>query len=283
MLGRTIALPLEHTHRLHSNNYVTSYCRRMARDLARHVTPPALDPYFRRTRVADLLHFDKDRFDRVLRSTTFRDRAVGIVFQGRSGVSFRRFDRLQAVEIRAAPRSVIDPQGYVCVMRAAYGRFTTCRTSSLQRLAGARRTATTSVHECDLDNPWASFPAWTPFRSCPSAHAVPNFAVYATGRSISRRRMRTVKRGYQASLEPTWRQLHLSRHRPASAFSNETIRRRSPGTCGAGPWLDRANSNQRARSFERERHPSGVADLIEIVTIAVRLYKGRCCLRSAGQ
>ena len=57
------------------------------------------DPYFPPYAVLPIFgHFDKDRFDRGLRSTTFPNGPAGMVFQGDPEFLSGRFHRLQAVE-----------------------------------------------------------------------------------------------------------------------------------------------------------------------------------------
>ena len=156
------------------------------------------DPYFPPYAVLPIFgHFDEDRFDRGLRSTTFPNGPAGMVFQGDpeflsgDSIGFRQWNDF-------APRLavVIDPQGDGRTsLRAAYGRFYDLpHLFSFNGYAGALPNGNniTSTN-ATLDNPWANFPGGDPFPIVPGpGDAVPELQRLHDGavRSAARR-MRT--------------------------------------------------------------------------------------------
>ena len=201
VLGRTNGFTLGSiTNAFIHSNYIGSYVQDAWRITPRVTLNAGLrwDPYFPPYAVLPIFgHFDRDRFDRGLRSTTFPNGPAGMIFQGDpeflpgDSIGFRQWNDF-------APRLavVIDPQGDGrSSLRAAYGRFYRPAASlQLQRLR--RRAAERQQHhvdECDARQPVGELPRRRslPDRARARACSSRTSASTRPRRSISRHPMRT--------------------------------------------------------------------------------------------
>jgi hypothetical protein len=288
LLGRTNGFTLGSiTNAFVHNNYVGSYVQDAWRITPRVTLNAGLrwDPYFPPYAVQPMFgHFDRDRFERGLRSTSFPNGPAGMVFQGDpeflsgDSIGFRQWNNF-------APRLAVvtDPQGDgQSSLRGAYGRFFDLpHLFSFNGYAGALPNGNniTSTN-ATLDNPWANFPGGDPFPIVPGpGMQFPNFSVYPTApfdQPASYADQWNVS--YQRQLGAAWSAsanflVSRGRHLPVSNETNPATF--IPGTCGAAPCSTAANSNQRRKLFlENPTLGSAYADLVEIVNIGRSMYKG---------
>ena len=288
LLGRTNGFTLGSvTKAFINNNYIGSYVQDAWRVTPRITVNAGLrwDPYFPPYAVLPIFgHFDKERFDKGLRSTKFPNGPAGMIFQGDpeflpgDSVGFRQWNDW-------APRLavVIDPQGDGrSSVRAGYGRFyDSPHLFSFNGYAGALPNGNniTSTN-ATLDDPWGSFAGGDPFPIVPGPNMTfPNFSIYATApfdQKASYADQWNVS--YQRELGSSWTASvnyleSRGRHLPTSNETNPAVF--IPGTCGATACSTTANSNQRRTLFlENPTLGSAYADLIEIVNRGRSSYKG---------
>jgi hypothetical protein len=268
-------------------NYIGTYVQDAWRVTPRITVNAGLrwDPYFPPYAVLPIFgHFDKDRFNKGLRSTSFPNGPAGMIFQGDpeflpgDSAGFRQWNDW-------APRLgvVIDPQGDGrSSLRAAYGRFyDSPQGFSFNGYASALPNGNniTSTN-ATLDDPWGSFPGGDPFPIVPGpGMTFPNFSIYVTApfdQPASYADQWNVS--YQRQLGTDWSAsanflVNRGRHLPVSNETNPATF--IPGTCGATPCSTAANSNQRRKLFlENPTLGSAYADLVEVVNIGRSSYKG---------
>ena len=288
LLGRTNGFTLGNITKAFINgNYIGTYVQDAWRVTPRITVNAGLrwDPYFPPYAVLPIFgHFDKDRFNKGLRSTTFPNGPAGMIFQGDpeflpgDSVGFRQWNDW-------APRVgiVVDPRGDGrSSIRASYGRFyDSPQLASFNGYAGALPSGNniTSTN-ATLDDPWGSFPGGDPFPIVPGPNMTfPNFSVYATApfdQPAPRADQWNVS--YQLQLGSDWTASvnyleSRGRRLPTSNETNPAVF--IPGTCGTAPCSTAANSNQRRTLFlENPTLGSAYADLVEIVNKGRSSYKG---------
>jgi len=127
---------------------------------------PYLFPYDARAKTA---RFQKEWFDKGLRSTVFKNAPAGVLFSGDSGVTDTGYSESSARWLHFAPRLglAVDPKGNgLTVVRAAYGVFFDY--PHFNNFAGLRNTPPRNVNVSipqpvgGFDDPWQGYPGGNP-------------------------------------------------------------------------------------------------------------------------